>query len=79
MTVTILYFGSLKDDRGKGEEVWTSTAPTPRELYLDLRSLHRLSLDFDQVKVAINHEFADEDSLLQEGDAVAFLPPVSGG
>jgi len=28
---------------------------------------------------AVNHEFAEDGAWIQEGDEVAFLPPVSGG
>jgi molybdopterin converting factor small subunit len=35
---------------------------------------HRASL-----RLAVNEEFAAEDRVLAEGDAVAVLPPVSGG
>ena len=30
-------------------------------------------------RVAVNHVFADIDTLLQTGDEVAFIPPVAGG
>jgi len=29
--------------------------------------------------VAVNHEYATDDQLLQPGDEVAIIPPVSGG
>ncbi len=29
--------------------------------------------------VAVNHEMCDRDTKLQEGDEVAFFPPVTGG
>jgi molybdopterin converting factor subunit 1 len=28
---------------------------------------------------AVNQTFADDDTVIEEGDEVAFLPPVSGG
>lgn len=28
---------------------------------------------------AVNHTFVSEDSLIQDGDEVALIPPVSGG
>lgn len=30
-------------------------------------------------RVAVNAEFADENTALHEGDEVAFMPPMSGG
>jgi molybdopterin synthase catalytic subunit len=33
----------------------------------------------DRLRVSVNYEFAQGESVLSEGDEVAFLPPVSGG
>ena len=48
--------------------------------------LDKLAGDFPGLKkleehtmVAVNHEQADRDQKLQDGDEVAFYPPVSGG
>ena len=32
-----------------------------------------------EINMAINHEYAEGDTVLHEGDEVALLPPVSGG
>ena len=29
--------------------------------------------------IAVNNEYADEEKVLQEGDEIALIPPVSGG
>jgi molybdopterin synthase sulfur carrier subunit len=31
------------------------------------------------VRVAVNEEFCGNDTVLSDGDVVAFIPPVSGG
>ncbi|MBB5174318.1 molybdopterin converting factor subunit 1 [Texcoconibacillus texcoconensis] len=33
----------------------------------------------DRAMVAVNEEYAEDDQQLNEGDVVAFIPPVSGG
>lgn len=33
----------------------------------------------DQVMVAVNEQFVDEEHLIEPSDTVALLPPVSGG
>ena len=33
----------------------------------------------DQVMVAVNEQFVDEEHLIEANDTVALLPPVSGG
>lgn len=35
--------------------------------------------DIANVMVAINEEFVNDDQQIQDGDTVAFIPPVSGG
>ncbi len=37
--------------------------------FIDLRSLY----------IAVNNEYAEERSVLREGDEIALIPPVSGG
>ncbi|MCC2342505.1 molybdopterin converting factor subunit 1 [Bacillus anthracis] len=33
----------------------------------------------NEIMVAINEEYANEDDIIQTGDVVAMIPPVSGG
>ena len=47
---------------------------------------HRLASEYPRLrmlvsflKIAVNHEYADGEHILVEGDEVALLPPVSGG
>jgi sulfur-carrier protein len=48
------------------------------ELKLELASKYDLP-KMDTVMTAVNEEFAQDDEIIQEGDEVAFIPPVSGG
>ena len=75
----VQYFASLRDQAGRGEETVSSTARTPRELYAELRARHKLSLGAEQLRVAVNEDFADWNRPLKAGDNVVFLPPVAGG
>ncbi|PAF11588.1 molybdopterin synthase sulfur carrier subunit, partial [Shouchella clausii] len=36
-------------------------------------------LMLDSVMAAVNEEFASDEEVIQNGDTVAFIPPVSGG
>ncbi len=79
MTVNVLFFASLRE------------ATNTRELSLSLdqplstRALaQQLERDFAGLSLsgslcAINEQYAKPDDLLNEGDTVAFFPPVSGG
>lgn len=81
MRVRVLFFGLVKDLIGRGQDE------------LELSGERRVSDIFDHYAAAIpalqaasrnillsrNHEFARRDELVQDGDEIAFLPPVSGG
>ncbi len=78
--VQILYFGLLAERRGLGEEE-RCIAPggSARVLYEELDREYGLMLRVEHLRVAINDDFAEWDTLLLAGDRVAFLPPMSGG
>ena len=39
----------------------------------------REALTAENVRVAVNQELIQEDTALQDGDEVAYFPPVTGG
>ena len=79
--IRILLFAGLREQAGWAEQHWPADPDrdaglTPRQLWLNLQ----LPGDLDEdVRVAINRQFADADTPLQPGDELAFLPPISGG
>lgn len=75
----VRYFGLLAERRGLFEERVTSVAATAEALYAELDAAHALGLAIGDFRVAVNDEFVAWDCLLQVGDAVALLPPMSGG
>ncbi len=81
MQVRVLLFGSLREAAGAKE---LSVEVPERASVVALRALLSSSQPAFQrfagrLRVAVNHEFADDDAMLSDGDEVAFLPPVSGG
>ncbi|HZZ17981.1 MAG TPA: MoaD/ThiS family protein [Opitutaceae bacterium] len=78
-TVLVRYFAILREQRGLGEEQVSTSAATARDLYEELRGLHRFTLPSGNVRVALNDEFGPWESEIRSGDALAFLPPVAGG
>src|SRR4051794_20331939 len=81
MRVRVLFFGMLKDIVGRaGEESEIPADACLRTVFDDYASRYpRLREIAPSIVVARNHEFADPATRLEEGDEVAFLPPVSGG
>ena len=78
MSITVLYFASLRDAAGRSSE----QLPLPASLaslYEDLRARHGFVLPRNKLRVAVDGEFADWDTSLREGCEIAFIPPVSGG
>ena len=78
-TLQIQYFALLREQAGRNAETVSSQARDARELYGELRARHGLLLEPEQLRVAVNEEFADWSQALHEGDTVVFLPPVAGG
>lgn len=78
-TLRIQYFALLREQAGKSSETISSRARDARELYQELRARHGLRLEPEQLRVAVNEDFADWSQPLHDGDSVVFLPPVAGG
>jgi molybdopterin-guanine dinucleotide biosynthesis protein A len=79
ISLRVQYFAVLRDQAGRSEEIVATQARTPRALYEELRVARGLQLRPEQLRVAVNEDFADWGRLLAAGDSVVFLPPVAGG
>jgi molybdopterin converting factor subunit 1 len=79
MQVNIRYFALMREQAGRSEETVETAARTPADLYAELLDRYGFTLGPEQLKVAVNNEFADWSRTLAAGDAVVFLPPVAGG
>lgn len=77
--VLIHYFALLREQRGKSKEWVKTEAASLGELYSELRDKHGFTLGLDQLKVALNADFASMESGFEEKDTIAFIPPVAGG
>jgi molybdopterin synthase sulfur carrier subunit len=79
MRFRVLYFASLRDAAGRDAEAVDFAGVDARGLYAQLREVHGFALAQQNLRLAVNGEFAPWDRTLADGDEVAFLPPVSGG
>ena len=81
MSITIRLFARLREIAGTGELQRTLPAqPTAETAWRELaREFPALTEYRDVVSCAVNEQYARFDTRLEEGDEVAFLPPVSGG
>jgi len=79
LPIKVQYFAILREQRGQAEEVVTTEAGTPGELFAQLRVRHGFTLAPAMVRAAVNGDFAPMDRRLASGDIVVFIPPVAGG
>jgi molybdopterin converting factor subunit 1 len=77
--LNVQYYALFREQAGISEESVTTGAATPTALYEELRERHGFNLAPEQLKVAINAEFAPWGAPLADGDTVVFIPPVAGG
>ena len=81
MRVTVRLFARLRDLAGSGEMVREVPGPaTVHTVWRDLvNEMPRLG-DYEKtMSVAVNADYSRMSAPVQDGDEVAFLPPVSGG
>lgn len=78
MSITVLYFASLRDAAGMDAEQVARPASLG-ELYESLRARHGFTLGRERLRVAVDGAFAQWDDPIRDGAEVAFIPPVSGG
>ncbi|MBC7806342.1 MAG: MoaD/ThiS family protein [Akkermansiaceae bacterium] len=81
LTVRVVLFGHLKDvfPRGEASLSLPDGATTTDAADALAAQDTRLSDLLVKTRVAVREEFADADTVLRDGDEVAFLPPMSGG
>ena len=74
-------FARLRELAGTdAENVEVRAGSTVADVYDALRKAHPgLDVNRESVRAAVNQEFADWDTVVADGDEVAFIPPVSGG
>ena len=80
MRITVLYFASLADKAQQGQQqLDLADNLSLSELYAQLKQQHGFELDTAKVRVAINDESASWEDAINDGDTIAFIPPVAGG
>lgn len=79
--VSVKLFAPFQEAFSKSEISLILPAHSPvSRVYEKLSSIHPALEQWRSVtRYAINLSFAEENTLLQDGDEVALIPPVSGG
>ena len=80
MEIELLFFGSIQDVIGKRtEKVTLSSSLSIKEFRVFLEEKYQKLKTQTQFSMAINMEYATDEQLIENGDMVALIPPVSGG
>lgn len=79
--ITVLFFARLKDQVGQAELQLESdlAGKTAAELQQVLIAQGMTALQDDSIRIAVNQNFCTAETLINDGDEVAFMPPVTGG
>ena len=77
MKIHVKYFASVRDLMGtESKDLDIDKSLSVYELWKDLTV--KLNVQKD-VLIAVNHKYVDKDFKLNDGDEVAYFPPVTGG
>ncbi len=81
MRVQVLFFGILREITGTSGEALELAGGATLGSVFDRYAARFPELERQRTSIMLarNHDFGTSDTRLQDGDEVAFLPPVSGG
>ena len=81
MKVTVLFFATCREIFGEREqEVDLPAGATVSDLVEVLSSGAPTFREMDRsMMVSVNQAYVERDRSLEDGDEIAFIPPVSGG
>ena len=77
MTITIKFFASLREQIGQSEiHIEIAKPLTAAQIWAQVCNNVPLPTN---ILISINLEYTDQNALVQDGDELAFFPPVTGG
>ncbi|WP_338754422.1 molybdopterin converting factor subunit 1 [Bacillus sp. FJAT-52991] len=76
--ITILLFAHLQEEVGAPQLTIEKPEMTVLQIKKWVEENYHIS-SLDQVMAAVNENFATDETVVKQGDTIAFIPPVSGG
>lgn len=83
--IAVHYFASIRESLGLDHETFNlpEGVSTVGQLISHLVEKNGSNwaevFENKSIMIAVNHEMTDRDTTIEEGDEVAFFPPVTGG
>lgn len=78
--ITVLFFGITTDLVGENSIKYAiENSSTVSDLKLKLISDYSSLKNLNEFAIAVNEEYATNETMLNNNDVVAIIPPVSGG
>jgi molybdopterin converting factor subunit 1 len=79
--ITLLYFANVRDATGiRMESIDLSKDTSIREMLSKILLLYpKLKRMLNIIHISVNYQIVSLNTILQDGDEVALLPPISGG
>lgn len=77
--IKVLLFAEMQERAGKPEIMVEESSISVQELKEEHLQKYDIAHLLSQAMVAVNEVYSDADTMLESGDVVAFIPPVSGG
>lgn len=78
MQIKVCYFASLRETIGRAEDQLTIDHEAVNALEVWKLATHQDTLP-DNILIAQNHDYIDANTMVNDGDEIAFFPPVTGG
>ena len=80
MLVTVVFLASYREIAGTATaRIALAAGSTVAELIAQVCAQFPGLPDSDRIVAAVNNDYRDHDYVLDDGDEVALIPPVSGG
>lgn len=79
--INVLFFARLKDQIGQ-EKIQLENdvvGKTVTEIRQYMIEQGMTALQDSSIRIALNQTFCNYDAIVQAGDEIAFMPPVTGG
>ncbi|HLS67067.1 MAG TPA: molybdopterin converting factor subunit 1 [Pseudogracilibacillus sp.] len=77
--IELLFFAQLREEVGAASLTIDASEITVEQIKKQYLAKYEMDELLKSAMVAVNEEYAAEDTVVHAGDTVAFIPPVSGG